>query len=177
MSTRTKLLFGAGIAGLLTLAVAVGVAGFWFASTAFAQTGTTPPNGAQGSCHDNQSVFQLLGLSQAELLAQRQAGKSLLDIAQAKGVDEAKLTSALLQPMSAMHGGVTNGEQMTQQMRDQFAKDLREPKFGTMTDFHLGLGGNGAGNMMGGTSGTNMMGSTYPNGMMNGNGGMMGNWQ
>ena len=165
MSTKLMLLIGAGIVGTAIAAFAVGVAGFGFVSSAFAQSAQSAPSSAQGSCHDNQSVFQLLGLNQQELLAQRQAGKSLLDIAKAKGVDEAKLTNPLVQPMTAMHGAQSSGDQITQSMRDQFAKDLRESKFGTMTDFHLGLGG---------ANGHGMMDNANHDGMMNGATGMMG---
>jgi hypothetical protein len=188
MSTKTKWLIGAGIAGVLALTLVVGAVGFWLASSAVAQASTLAQSKGQGSCHDNQSVFPLLGLSEPELLAQRQAGKSLLEIAKAKGVAEDKLTNALLQPMNGMHSGSqAYVEQMTQAMRDQFAQDLRESKFGTMTDFHLGLGGHGDSNMtralhqtqcgasVGGTDGKGMMNGVTTNGMMgNGTGrGMM----
>ncbi len=182
-----KLLIGAGIAGALALALVVSVIGFGVVSTAFAQGPTPNQSGFPGyaACHNNTAVLQLLGLNQQQLLAQRQAGKSLLDIAQAKGVDEARLTDALLQPVSAMHTwmGQTYGnqsyvDQMTQTMRDWTAKDIRETKLGTMTDFRLGLSGNGAGyGMMGGAYGygPGMMGGQYtaPNGF----GGMMRGWR
>ena len=186
MSTKIRLLVGAGTAAALALALAVGVAGFWVVSGAFAQSAAVAPGDVQGSCHDNQPVFKLLGLSQPELLAQRQAGTSLFDVATSKGVDEAKLTNALVQPMYGMHETQTNSDQMHQQMRNQFAKDIRESKFGTMTDLHLGLGGDGAGNMMSGANGQGMLGgadgkgimdNTNHDGMMNGAGGMMGNWK
>lgn len=175
MNTKWKVLIGAGAAGALVIAVALGVAGFWFVSRAFAQAGSSSPGVSQESCHDNQGVFQLLGLSQQELLAQRQAGKSLLDIANSKGVDEAKLTNSLTQPLTGMHGAQSNGDQMGQAMTDEFAQDLRETKFGTMTDYHLGLGGDGANEMMSGTNGDDMMDGVDENQMMNGGGegGMM----
>lgn len=192
-----KLLIGAGIAGLLALTLLVSVIGLGVVSTAFAQGPTPNQNGFPGyaACHNSTAVLQLLGLNPQELLAQRQAGKSLLDIAQAKGVDEAKLTDALLLPVAAMHTwvGQTYGnqsyvDQMTQAMRDWIAQDIRETKLGTMTDFRLGLSGNGPGyGMMSGAYGYGMMGryggQTGP-GMMggqvntpNGFGGMMGGWR
>jgi hypothetical protein len=190
MSTKTKWLIGAGIAGVLALTLVVSVVGFWLASSAFAQGSPSAPSSVHGSCHDNQSVFQLLGLSEPELLAQRQAGKSLLEIATAQGVDEDKLTNALIQPMNGMHDdSQANVDQMTEQMRDQFAQDLRESKFGTMTDFHLGLGGDGDGSMtpalhqtqcgasVGSTDGRGMMDGANTNGMMGGSNSMMGNWK
>jgi hypothetical protein len=169
MSNKTKWLIGVGMAGVVALFLVMGGAvGFWIASSGVAQASTIAPGTAQGSCHDNQSVFQLLGTSREELLAQRQAGKSLLDIAQAKGVGEDKLTNALLQPMNGMHeDSQANVEQMTQGMRDQFAQDLRDSKFGTMTDFHLGLSGDG-GSMMNGPTTQGMMGNGTGRGMMDG---------
>ena len=183
-----KVLIGTGIA----LALVVLVAGGFFINSAFAQGPTGFPGYA--AMHNNAAVLQLLGLTQQDLLAQREAGKSLLDIAKAKGVDEAKLTDALLQPISAMHGwmGQTYGnqtyaDQMTQWMRDWIAKDIRETKLGTMTDLRLGLGGNGLGyGMMSGFNGQTSPGMTlapHASGVggqfnaPNGFGGMMGGWR
>lgn len=166
-----KVLIGAGIALVLTLAL--GVSGLFMAS-ALAQGPTPTPNGfpGYGAMHNNTAVLSLLSVSEQDLLKERQAGKSLLDIAKAKGVDEAKLTDALLQPITAMHTWMgqnypqSNANQMTQYMRDWIAKDIRETKFGTMSDFRLGLGGNGTGyGMMGNFNGTNRPG------------GMMGGWR
>ncbi len=185
-----KLVIGLGIAGVIALALVIGVVGFWFSSTAFAQ-GPTPvaPNGfpGYGACMNNTATLQLLGLSQQELLAQRQAGKSLLDIATAKGVSETKLLDALMQPVTTMHtwmgqqfNNSTFVNQMTQSMRDWFTKDIRETKFGTMTDYRLGLGGNaGPGyGMMGGRGGYGMMGGQFnPPAGYSGPGGMMGRWR
>ncbi len=199
-----RLLIVTGMAGGLALAMLLGVAGFWSGSIALAQAPTPSTNAAAGyACHNNTAVLQLLGLSQQELLSQRQTGKSLLDIAKAKGVDEAKLIDALLQPISAMHtwmgqtfNNSSSANQMTQAMRDWITKDIRESKLGTMTDMRLGLSGGMAGNgMMGGMMGNGMMGNgmmgngmmgngMMGNGMMggrsdapNGNGGMMGRWR
>lgn len=193
-----KLVIGIGIAGVLALVLALGVVGFWFSSTAFAQGPTPAPNGfpGYGACRDGSAVLQLLGLSQQDLLAQRQAGKSLLDIAKSKDVTEDKLLNALMQPVTTMHAWMgqqfsnsTYVNQMTQSMRDWFTKDIRETKFGTMTDYRLGLGSNagpGYGMMGGGNWGPGMMGGQYNppagyGGMMNGGGmmggGMMGRWR
>ncbi len=100
MNTRIKVLAGIGIAALVALTLAVGG---WFAYTAYAQTPTPNANGVYGNCHNNQAVLDLLKINAQDLLAQRQAGKSLLDIATAKGVSEQQLTDALLQPITAMH--------------------------------------------------------------------------
>jgi hypothetical protein len=169
-----RILIGVGIA--LVLTVTLGVGGL-FVTSALAQGPTTTPNGfpGHGAMHNNTAVLDLLKLNVQDLLKERQAGKSLLDIAKAKGIDEAKLTDALLQPIAAMHTWMerndpqSNANQMTQYMRDWIAKDIRETQFGTMTDFRLGLGVNGG--MLGGNG---MMGNF--NGT-NGFGGMMGGWR
>ena len=176
MKTQTKLFTVLGITAALVLALA---AGGWFINTAFAQG---PWQGGNwGAMHNNQAVFDLLKTTQTDLLKERQAGTSLLDIATAKGVSEQALLDALLQPMTQMQAWMaqmhpqSNTAQMTEWMRQQFAQDLRVTQYGTMTDMHL-LGGvaNGYG-MMGNWNGGNDFG-----GMMNGNGmmggGMMGGW-
>ncbi|MGE5140078.1 MAG: hypothetical protein ACM3JD_11495 [Rudaea sp.] len=186
MNTNWKILLAGGIALLLALAVAGGL----FVYTAYAQGGTTPPANGFGGCHNNQAVLDLLKTSAADLQAQRQAGKSLLDIATSKGVSEQALTDALMQPVDAMHSWMEqnvqgfNDEQMDQAMRAQISQDVRQAKYGTMTDFRLfsgpggmmgGWNGAGYGGMMGGWNGAG------PGGMMNGwNGarpsGMMNGW-
>ncbi len=165
---RKKLFVVIGIAAVLVLAL---VAGGWFVTNVYAQGPTLNPNSnlPYGGCHNNQAVFDLLKTNAQDLLKERQAGQSLLDIATAKGVSEQQLTDALLQSVTTMHDWMaqnypqSNAQQMTQYMREQTTKDIRQTQYGTMTDFRL-FGGSGSG-MMGGAKG-----------MMNGNGGMMGGW-
>jgi len=183
MNGKTKIVIAAALAVVLAAAL---VAGGWFAYTAYAQTPQPNQNGFNGGCHNAQPVLELLKTSASDLQAQRQAGKSLLEIATAKGVSEQALTDALLQPIASMHAWMvksqipeagrrgiypqSNADQMTQYMRDLTATDIRATSFGTMTDFRL-FGGAGAG-MMGGWNGQ----PNGTNGMMNGRGGMMGGW-
>ncbi len=166
MKTKIKIFAVIGISAVLVLTL---VAGGWFVKNAYAQAPTPNSNVPAGGCHNNPAVFDLLKTNAQDLLKERQAGKSLLDIAVAKGVGEQQLTDALLQSVTTMHNWMaqnypqSNVEQMTQYMREQTAKDIRQAPYGTMTDVRL-FGGSGA-RMMGGA-----------NGMMNGNGGMMGGW-
>ena len=168
-----KLIVGTAIAVLFAVAlIASGV----LVTSAYAQGPTQNPNPFYGAMHNNQALLDLLKISQSELLAQRQAGKSLLDIATAKGVSEQQLLDALVQPIAGMHGSLSvsqnypqsNANQMTQYMRDWIAKDIRVAQYGTMTDFRL-LGGMGFGvmsefngqgglGMMGGFTGSNSVG-------------------
>ncbi len=178
MKTQIRLFTGIGIALVLVAALAIGG---WFLNTAFAQG---PSQGGNWSVmHNNQAVLDLLKSSESDLLQERQAGKSWLDIATTKGVSEQAFTDALLQPMTPMSSWMTqnhpqtNVAQMTEWMRQQIAQDIRVTQYGTMTDMHIFSGSmmNGAphnGAMMGGNS---MMNG---NGMMGGGnsfGGMMGN--
>ncbi len=183
MNTKIKIALTLGLAAVLALGLA---AGGWSVYTAYAQTGSPTPTYGWGGCHNGQAVFDLLKTSAADLLAQRQAGKSLLDIATAKGVSEQALTDALMAPIESMHSWMEqnypgfNDEPMDQAMRSQISRDIRESKFGTMTDFRL-FGGPGG--MMGGWNGTwpggmmngwNNGNGAWPGGMMGGRGGMMG---
>ncbi len=206
MNTKIKLALALGVAGLLVLSL---VAGGWFVYTAYAQggtpvapNGTTPsgtpvaPNGTTpgtngyphyGGCMNNTAVLDLLKMTAADFETQRQAGQSLLTIATAKGVTEQALVGALMQPVETMHDWMGqnrpgfNDDQMDQAMRAQITTDIRETKFGTMTDYRI-LGGRGG--MMGGWYGTPPNGSngtapnnsngTWPGGMMGRGRGMMG---
>lgn len=188
MTSKTKLLVVAGIVSFVALALAIGGLSFWFVSNASAQAATT--TGASGSCHDNGGVLQLLKLNKQELVSQRQAGKSLLEIAKSRGATEAQLLAALAQPVEAMHasaaqkGGDANAiDQMTQQMREQTTQDIQATQFGTMTDYDLGLGGTDEAGMMGGNQSDmmngadDMMDGAYDmSKIMNGANDMMGSW-
>ncbi len=172
MKTQTKFLVGIGTIAILVLTLAIGG---WFLNTAFAQG---PWQGGNWSAmHNNQAVLDLLKTNESDLLQERQAGKSWLDIATAQGVSEQALSDALLQPMTQMSSWMTqnypqtNVAQMTEWMRQQIAQDIRVTQYGTMTDMHV-FGGS---MMNGGTQSGAMMGGMMNGGMMNGNG-MMGSW-
>lgn len=187
MKTRTKILTGIAIAALLVLAL---IAGGWFINITFAQ------GGMMGMGHNNQAVLNLLKSTESELVQERKAGKSWLDIATAKGVSEQALTDALqqlasrhapgtssverdaLRPMTQMHAWMTqnysqsNDADMTAWMLEQFAQDIRVTQYGTMTDMHV-FSGSMMGAMMGGKGMMNNGGMMNSNGMM-GNGMMNG---
>jgi hypothetical protein len=159
-----KILIGVGILAAIALTL---IAGGWFISSAFAQG--PGQYGWHTSMHNSQALLDLLNTTESDLLKERQAGKSLLAIATAKGVSEEKLIGTLINPIAQMHAWMgqnypqSNAGQMTEYMRDWVAKDVRESKFGTMTDMRL-FGGGMMGGMMGNWNGGN------------GFGGMMGNW-
>jgi hypothetical protein len=59
------------------------------------------------------SVAELLGMTQADLAAERQAGKSLADIAAGKGVDEAKVVEAVVADRKANLDGLVKAGRIT----------------------------------------------------------------
>jgi len=92
MSNRGKWLLGGGVAvGLLALASA-------FVVPALAQgpgPGSGPPGPGAGLQVVVESVTALLGATPDELRAERQAGSSLVDVAAARGVDQATLVKTI----------------------------------------------------------------------------------
>ncbi len=163
MKTQTKFLVGIGTIAILVLTLAIGG---WFLNSAFAQG---PWQGGNWSAiHNNQAVLHLLKTNERDLLKERQAGKSWLDIATAKDVSEQALTDALVQPMTQMQSWMTqnypksNPTQMTEWMRQQIAQDIRVTQYGTMTDMHV--------------FSSSMMNGAPDNGAMMGGNGMMGSW-
>lgn len=178
MKNRMKLFaIGLALVAVLTLAV-----GGWFFSIAYGQGPWQ--GGAWGAMHNPQPLFSLLKTDAAALLQERQAGTSWLALATAKGVSEQALTDALMQPITQMHGWMTQNypqtdlSQMTGWMSKQIAQDIRISQFGTMTDMHVfgGMMGGGMMNRNGNNGFGGMMGNW--NGSGNGGmmGGMMGNW-
>jgi hypothetical protein len=82
-----KLIGALGIAGLLSLAVAATVA-----AAGPHQGGGGPATAAGGA---SGVVADVLGMTRAEIQAQRQAGASLATIAEGKGIDPTRLIAAL----------------------------------------------------------------------------------
>ncbi len=124
-----KLIVGTAIAAVFAAAlIASGVS----VTSVSAQGPTQNPNAFFGAMHNNQALLSLLKISHSDLVAQRQAGKSLLDIATAKGVSEKQLLDVLVQPIAGMHGSLrvvqdclpSGAEQMTQYMRDWITNPL-----------------------------------------------------
>ncbi len=98
-----KLIGSLGVAGLMVLALAATVAaagphgqGQGPAATGAAGQGPATATGNAGSV-----VADILGMTRAEVRAQRQAGASLAQIAEAKAIDPTRLISALRDQWSA----------------------------------------------------------------------------
>ncbi|MDO8687188.1 MAG: hypothetical protein Q7K41_01220 [Dehalococcoidales bacterium] len=141
-----------------------------------------------------EAIASLLGMTPQDIEIQQEQGKSLVEIAAAKGVSEDKLVSVIFDQMKQyMQQQVTTGTWTQAQMdshltlAEQHVRQLVNAK-GNDADSG-GCGGNGG--MMGGNSGmmsgnSGMMGGNSGirsnGGMMGGNngirsnGGMMGSW-
>lgn len=105
------------------------------------------------------TVAKLLGLKPEEVRAQRLAGKTLVDIAKDKGVENEKLKDAILESRKALLQEKVKDGSITQEQADAILKQM-----GSRISFCLENGGgcslgsgNGCGGMMGGGRG-GMMG-------------------
>jgi hypothetical protein len=187
MTKKTKLIVVAlGVAGLLALSIA-GVA---FAAGPVNPANNLPVCGGQG--WNIQVVSQLLGLTPAEIQAELQAGKSLVQIAATKSVTEQQLVDAILAPhKTVIQAKVTAGfltqEQATlmlQQMETSVRASVNQTGTGSPTTGGACGNGIGAGRgMMGGWGGSQAgaggcggNGGGIGGGMMGGARGMMGRW-
>jgi hypothetical protein len=169
-----KLIWSVGIASLATLALAATVAaagphgagaaaGQGQSSTPGQNQGTVggPANGAQAGRTD--VIAGILGMTQAEIAAQRQAGASLAQIAEKKGIDPQKLVDALVGQWSTrIDYRVSVGALTTAQaaaLKDQLqvrAKDMvYKVTLGGMQGAAVGAGPTGDGSMRGTGRGMN----------------------
>ncbi len=126
-----------------------------------------------------EAVASLLGITPQEIDAQLEQGKSLLEIASARGVSEDKLVAAIFAPMQQfMQQQLTSGT-WTQAQIDSHLKQAEQHirQLVNAKGNAYGYGGNGgcggAGGMMGNGSG-GMMGRGFGGMMGNGFRGMMG---
>lgn len=116
-----------------------------------------------------ETVYKLTGLDKQEIIKQRQAGKSFVEIAKTKGVTEEQLLAAVKKEHQAIIDQRVADGTMTKEMADLCTKNF-EANIKTMLENTTvkTKGGRGKG-LQGGFSG--MM-----NGMMGRSGGMMGGW-
>ena len=175
-----KLIWSVGVASLATLALAATVAaagpqgagagaGQGQSSTPGQNQGSAQNQGpAQGPAHGAQAgrtdvVAGILGMTQAEIAAQRQAGASLAQIAEKKGIDPQKLVDALVGQWSTRIdyrvsvGALTAAQAAA--LKDQLqvrAKDMvYKVTLGGMQGAAVGAGPNGDGAMRGTGRGMN----------------------
>ncbi|MBI4295524.1 MAG: hypothetical protein HY667_00255 [Chloroflexi bacterium] len=197
MNKKRLAIIGLGVTALVGLTIA---------GSAAAAPPLMPANSTDGQyyCPGHgygviNQVSKLTGLTVAEIQAQLQQGKSLVEIAATNGVTDGTLVNAILEPMKQMHqqaiaaGYITQAQsdQMIQWMEQQIRQVLNTKGFsdgvgmmgGGMMQGMMGQGGMMGGGMMGESFGGGMMGgmhggwginNTSPRGT--GWGGMMGGW-
>lgn len=116
-----------------------------------------------------QVVADLLGMTPQEIQAELQQGKSLVEIAAAKGVTEDQLVAAIFEPMKTfMQGQVTAGN-WTQAQMDAHLSQAEQHIRLLVNASGNGYGGYGCG-IMGGLNGTSGNRAGFFRG------GMMGGW-
>jgi hypothetical protein len=166
MRPPTKTIVTAALVGLLALGLAV---------PALAADTDAAPGGAWGGiCRGTGAVAgaisELLGLSSDEIAAERQAGKSLVDIAAGKDVSKDELVTALLGPRkAAIAQAVADGkisqeraDLMLENMEARITERVSDPAVGPRggagrNGAGCGLGaGNGGGQGLGGGAGQGM---------------------
>lgn len=197
MGMRMKLTIGAAITAVVLVA---GTAGIVLAQTP--QGAPTPPEQAPQGQSPNQgpsgdmwqyctggganggagmmggynllTVAELLKTTPQDITTQRQAGKSLVQIAAAKGVTEDQLINAIVDPVKERLQLQVKYNYLTQPQADTYLSQYQASVKTAVNDTTPpSNGANGWGGMMGG----GMMGNGGQGGMMgnNGFGGMMGN--
>ena len=119
-----------------------------------------------------EEVLTLLGMTREQVIAERQAGKSLLQIAQAKNVTEQQLVSTILAAKRADLDQLVRDGKLTQAQADQMYQNMQQTVPQAIKRTTTGpMWGNGAAN----PSGCPMWdGDETPNGGQFGRGGMMG---
>lgn len=135
MSRKFKWLIGVAVAGLLVLAIAVpALAAGPTGTPNQIPTGTTPPcvvcNGAGygqglGGGMDD-AVTKLLGMTEEQIQAERQAGKSLVQIAAAKNIEEDALINAIMADKKADLDKMVADQKITQTQADQMLTQMKD---------------------------------------------------
>ncbi len=148
MRKRNKLIVVGVLAAALAIAVAV---------PAFAAIGSTPPAAATSAdsvCPGpagglmagdvSGAVSQLLGMQPADIAAQRQAGESLAQIAQSKGVSADTLIATMLDAQkTALAQAVKDGS------ISQTQADFMANRMGSVLSARVNQTGTGPGNVCG----------------------------
>jgi len=118
MRKNLKWLVVTGVAVILAIAIAVPVAA--------AGPNGAGGNGGQGAGGVAESVTGLLGLTPEQIQEQRQAGKSLVEIAEAQGVSQEALVEALLKDRQVTLQEMVEAGTITQLQADQRLAQMKE---------------------------------------------------
>jgi hypothetical protein len=182
----------------VSVAVVVVLLGLFLVGTVFAQSPTATPAPTtpwgqawggiwRGSSTISKAITDLLGMTQGQILDERLAGKTLLDIAKEKGVTEQQLIDALVSGRKEVLDQAVKDGRLTQAQADWMLEAMK-----TMAPLQLtnpfgpganngprggrfgGMGGGRFGGMRGGRFGG--MGGGPFGGMRGGPGGNWGPW-
>jgi hypothetical protein len=153
MRIPSKTIVTAALVGLLALGLAV---------PALAADGSGPVGAAWGGvCRGTgavaSAVADLLGLSSDEIAAERQAGKSLADIAADKEVSKEDLVSTMLEPRKAALAQAVEDGRISQERADAMLENREARINERVSDPSVGPrggGGRGAGCGLGAGKGT-----------------------
>jgi hypothetical protein len=135
MSQKLKWLIGVIVAGVLVLAIAVPTLAAGPNGTATpTPNATTPPcgncngvgygQGFGGGMDD--AVTKLLGMTEEQIQAQRQAGKSLVQIAATKNISEDALINAIVADRKADLDKLVADKKITQAQADQMLTQMKD---------------------------------------------------
>lgn len=133
MSKKLKWLIGVVVAGLLILAIAVPALASGPTGTP-TPSGTTPPCGGCNGAGYGQGlgggmddvVTGLLGMTEEQIQAERQAGKSMVQIAAAKNIDENTLINTILTDRKADLDKLVADQKITQVQADQMLTQMKD---------------------------------------------------
>jgi hypothetical protein len=122
MNSKMKWLIAGAVAGLMVVAIAMPALA---AGPNTSRGASVTPNlqAGYGNCQGlglgpDQSVATLLGLTQEQIREQRQAGKSLVQIAATRNVTEAALVDAIMAANQAALQKLVSAGTLTQQQAD-----------------------------------------------------------
>ena len=152
MKRKLKMLGAALGLGLLVVGL--------FSSGVFAQTPTPPNQGYAGDCHGAygglgnqvtlQRVADLLKVSTTDLQNELNSGKTLAQVAQAKGVSEDSVVATILAPRKEMMNVAVRFGYMTEDQAGQAYQFMAERTEAAINTTWSAATGYGPGGMMGG---------------------------
>lgn len=94
-------------------------------------------------------VSQTLGISRADLASERQSGKSLVDIAAEKGINQEQLIQSVLEKRQEVLKQALEEKKITQAQYDQCSQQMSERVSNNLTRTEVGPNGQGNGQAQG----------------------------
>jgi len=117
------------------------------------------------------TISKLLGMDQTEIIKERQAGKSMVDIAETKGVDAEKLVNTVVEERKALLDQRVKDGLITEEQAEYCTENMEQRIEGNLNRASVGpgngcgmRGGRGPGSGSGGGFGRGMNGQGYGGG-------------